>query len=225
MPNVVVKESHLTYGGIAYFRAHAEEIELGSIGEKRKPLAKQNYLEVKDRILIPEDNIVEATVVDIDFSKSSKVALNASGSGVVSGVPAKAGVKASFERFKSGDLKLVKFSVSNRNIIKAANQSKDQLDQLIRWGRDARIAHQIFVVMEAKLANEFSRGVDVNISAGVNGLEAKVGGGFSASGKTDVKISKDTCFAYLLLKIEWDEKKKANRTKIVDLNDDQWGLS
>ena len=48
MPNVVVKENHLTFGGVAYFRGHAEDVEIGSIGEKRTPLTKQNYLEVKD---------------------------------------------------------------------------------------------------------------------------------------------------------------------------------
>ena len=54
MSNVVVKETHLTFGGVAYYRAHAEEVEIGSIGEKRKPLFKSNYLEVKDRVLVPE---------------------------------------------------------------------------------------------------------------------------------------------------------------------------
>ena len=74
MKNVVVKENHLTFGGVAYFRAHAEEVEIGSIGEKRKPLFKQNYLEVKDRLIIPDGNIVKATEAEIDFTHTSKKA-------------------------------------------------------------------------------------------------------------------------------------------------------
>ena len=54
MANVAVKENHLTFGGVSYFRGHAEEVEIGSIGEKRTPLTKQNYLEVKDRIPVPK---------------------------------------------------------------------------------------------------------------------------------------------------------------------------
>ena len=45
-----IKDSHLTFGGVAYFRAHAEDVELGSIGERRSLVTKENYLEVKDRI-------------------------------------------------------------------------------------------------------------------------------------------------------------------------------
>ena len=81
----------------------------------------------------------------------------------------------------------------------------------------------MFIVIDATLANQFSRNFGVKISAGIKGLEAKVGVGGSASGTTTVQISKDTCFAYLMLKIEWD--KKQNEPKIVDLDDDQWGLA
>lgn len=72
MANVVVAENHLTFGGVAYFRGNTEEVEIGSIGEKRTPLTKQNYLEVKDRIPVPSIAIIKSTVVDIDFTKTSR---------------------------------------------------------------------------------------------------------------------------------------------------------
>jgi hypothetical protein len=126
---------------------------------------------------------------------------------------------ATFEKLKSGDLKLVKFSISNNNMRALANASPEKLKDLKRWGNKARIAHQVFIVVDATLANEFSRGVGVKIAAGVEGMEANVGVDHSASGSTTVKISRDTCFAYLMLKIQWDKKE----LEIVDLNDDQWG--
>jgi len=221
MKNVVVKENHLTFGGVAYFRAHAEEIEIGSIGEKRKPIFKQNYLEVKDRLLIPEGNIVKATETEIDFINTSKKSFKLNAAAIIDGVPVKLTGDAVFDKLRSGELKLVKFSIVNNDLKEIANNSSTQLESLDLWGKNARLAHQIFVVIEAELANEFSRNINVGLSAGVSGLEARLDSGFGASGSTTVTLSKGTCFAYLLLKPEWDDSGK----KIIDLDDDQWGLS
>ncbi len=225
MPNIVVKENHLTFGGVAYFRGHAEEVEIGSIGEKRKPLTKQNYLEVKDRIPVRNIDVTKATVVEIDFTKTSKSAFNTMVSAIVKGVPFEFSGDTTFKKLKSGELKLVKFSVSNNDMKKAANNSPQKLQSLIEWGNNARIVHQVFIVIEASMANQFNNNVNVDLSIGVKGLEAKVNGTESASGTTTVEISKGTCFAYLLAKIDWDAKQKKNKTKIVDLDDDQWGFS
>lgn len=225
MPNVVVAENHLTYGGVGYFRGHAEEVELGSVGEKRTPLTKQNYLEVKDRIPAPKLKVVRSTIVEIDFKKTTKSSFGAKISAVVKGVPVKLDGSSSFDRLKSGELKLVKFSVSNNDMKDAANNSPKILEDLIEWGKDARIAHQVFVVMEASVARKFDDNVKVDLSVGPKGLEATVGGGSSSSGETKVTISKGSCFAYLLLKIDWDAKQKKKKSKIVDLDDDQWSFS
>jgi hypothetical protein len=113
----------------------------------------------------------------------------------------------------------------NNDMMKAANNSPQKLQSLIEWGNDARIAHQVFIVMEASLANQFANNVTVDLAVGAKGLEAKVGGSVSSSGTTTVQIAKGTCFAYLLAKIDWDAKEKTNQTKIVDLDDDQWSFS
>jgi hypothetical protein len=42
MSMVTLKDSHLTYNGVAYFRGNSEETELGSIGEKHTSLIKMN---------------------------------------------------------------------------------------------------------------------------------------------------------------------------------------
>lgn len=87
MANVVVKENHLTFGGVRYFRGQAEEVELGSIGEKRTPITGQHYLEVKDRIPPRKFDAVKSTVVDIDFSRTSSNAFDTAVSVIVKGVP------------------------------------------------------------------------------------------------------------------------------------------
>lgn len=220
MKNVVVTENHLTFGGLAYFRAHAEEVEIGSIGEKRSPLFKQNYLSVKDRIQVPENNIIQATVVEIDFTQTKKKSFKGKAEAIVEGVPVAVDGGLVFDKLRSGELKLVKFSISNNDMKRAINASPEQLKDLIYWGKRARVAYQIFIVIEAALANEFSKGGNLNISAGFDGLEAGIGMDISSSGTTKVKLSKGTCFAYLLGKFEWDSDKN-----IVDIDDDQWGLA
>jgi hypothetical protein len=225
MSNVVVKETHLTFGGVAYYRAHAEEVEIGSIGEKRKPLFKSNYLEVKDRVLVPEKNIIKATTAEIDFTKTTKSAFGLKAKAVVDGVPAQLDGDAVFNKLRSGELKLVKFSISNNDMKDAINNSPEALEALKYWNKRARVALQVFIVIEAKLAEAFDRDIDLGLSAGVNGLKAELGTSFAANGSTSLTLSQDTCFAYLIAKVRWDGRNKKDRKKIVDLDDDQWGLS
>ena len=189
------------------------------------PLTKQNYLEVKDRIPVPKIAVVQTTVVDIDFKKTSKGAFGTAVSALIKGVPVKFSGAVTFDKLRSGQLKLVEFIVPYNVIKKAANNSPQKLRSLIEWGNDARIAHRVFVVMEASMANQFNSKANAELSVGVDGLEVTAGGSHTSSGATTVKISKDTTFAYLLVKIDWDAKLKKNRTKIVDLNDDQWSFS
>ncbi|MBL1353264.1 MAG: hypothetical protein COA61_008050 [Zetaproteobacteria bacterium] len=220
---VVVKNNHLKYGGTAYFRGRAEEVHLGSYGEKRTPITKMNYLEVKGKIRVPKSNIALATIVDIDFTKTSKSAFHTAVSVIVQGVPVNISGILALKWLKKGRLKLVKFSVTNNGMKKAANRSTQALKDLVYYGKNARIAHEVFVVMEASLAEKFNHNVSVDFSVRKWGVKAIVGGKSSSQGRTSVNISDGTTFAYLLLSIDWNAKKKKNKTKIMDLNDDQWG--
>lgn len=222
MKNVVVKDTHLTFGGVAYFRGHAEEVQIGSLGEIRKSGARMNYLEVKDRLVVPGDVIIEATTVNIDFNKISNTDIGIGAKAILKGIPVELKLDTDFNRLRSGELKLVKFSVSSNHLKKTLNNSPDFLRDLNDWGKNARIAHQVFVIIDAELADAFNRGIGFKLAAGVKGIEAKLEAGVSTSGITKVTISKDTCFAYLLLSIKWDKKDPGLR--IADLNDDQWGL-
>jgi hypothetical protein len=122
-------------------------------------------------------------------------------------------------------LKLVKFSVSVPDMKRAANDSPAPIENLISLGKDARIVHQVFVAIDAAPATKFDNDVSVDLSVGKGPLKATVGVGSSSSGETTVEISKGTTFAYLLAKIDWDANLRRNKTKIMDLDDDQWSFS
>jgi hypothetical protein len=197
MVKAVVRDSHLNFGGVTYFRGHAEEIELGDYGEKRTPLTKMNYLEAKGRIPVPKIAKAQSTVVEIDSSRTTKSVFNAAVQAIIKGVPVKLTGDAAFERLKDEDLKLVKFSMSVPDMKRAANDSPAAIENLINFGKDARIVHQVFVVVEAKSAMKFDNDVSVDLSVGKGPLQATVGGGSASSGETTVEISKGTAFAYL----------------------------
>ena len=241
MPNVAVEKNRFILNGISYFRGNADTVELGSYGEKKTPLFGQNYLEVYSKIPIPSTNINKSGVFEIDTTKKSKTTFN----GGVKFI-SKAGVieldaDAAFEQAKNNQLKLVKFNVNLQDMINAANNSQNAIQTLKSRGNDARIVHQIFVVMEATLANQFNNHVGISIESGElkaiitdkelsknpkgSKLSGAITGEFDNSGTTEVKIPKGTCFAYLLAKIEWDAKLKKRRKKIVYLEDDQWGFN
>jgi hypothetical protein len=223
MVKVVVRDNHLNFGGVNYFRGAAEEVELGSFGEKKTPITGMNRLSVKGRIPVPKIAKAMSTTVEIDSSSLSKSAFNTAISAIIKGVPFKISGDAAFEKFKETNLKLVKFSVLVPDMRRAANESPAAIEELINYGNDARIAHQVFVAMDAEFATKFDNDVSVDLSVGKGPLQATVGGGRASSGETTVEISKGTTFAYLLAKIDWDAVQKRNRTKIIDLDDDQWG--
>jgi hypothetical protein len=230
MPNVVLKDNHLTFGGKAYFRCNADDVYApGCIGEKRTPWLKENYLEVKDLIPVNKIDVIRSSVIGLDTSNLSTgdVGANIKAIVPVGGVPVPAtlGVDDAFKKLKSSEIKLVKFSVMNNDMMKAANNSPDKIQSLINWGDDARIAIEVFVAMDATLATKFANDASVTLSAGVDKVvKATVGAGGSGSGGTTVQMT-NMGFAYLLAKIDWDAHEKKNQTRIVDLDDDQWSLS
>jgi hypothetical protein len=221
MATANVKDSHLNYDGKNYFRGGAEDVKLGSYGEKRTPLTSTNYLEVKGEVPVPNIAKATATVVGIDQNKLSKTDVKVDVKAIVEGVPVKLSPEVAAQKLTNNELKLVKFTVLPNDMEAAVNKSPAALADLKNYGKDARIAHQIFVVMDAKLATKFDNDVTVTLSAGKGPIEAKVGVSHSSSNAATVQISAGTTFAYLLVKIDWND----NKSKVVDLDDDQWSFN
>ncbi|NMF83321.1 hypothetical protein [Nodosilinea sp. P-1105] len=220
----VVRKNRLIVNRVSYFRAHAEDVVIGSIGRKRTPIGKRNYLDVEDRIPPRRIDVIQGAELDIDFSRTSKGDFNTSIDAIIKGVPVKLSGGVAFDRMRSGELKLVKLSVLNNRMMQAANNSPQKLRSLIDWGNSARIVHQIFVVMEASLSNQLSTSSNLSISGGQDDIQASLDGTGSTSVKTTISISKGTCFAYLMARIEWDARQKRNRTRIVGLRNEQVGI-
>lgn len=216
---VIVKDSHLNFGGVTYFRGHAEEIQLGSYGEKRTPLTKMNYLEAKGRIDGAKMKKANAMVVSIDSTQSKKGDFTGNVNAIIKGVPVSLSGGSAYDKLVKEELKLLKISVMTEDMKHAINNSPVVRDNLDKYGRDARVAHQVFMIIDAEMSTVFSRDSSVELSAGAGPVKATVGGTFGSAGSTTVEISPGTCFAYLLAKIDW------KKDQVEDLDDDQWSFS
>jgi hypothetical protein len=122
---------------------------------------------------------------------------------------------------KSGKLKLVKLVVDNEDIKYAANHSPKALDNLKSYGNDARIANQIFVVMEASITKTFTSATSFNITVNQGLVKVSAEGSSGGSGATTVTVSEGSCFAYGLVKLDWDKGKH----QLDKVTDDQWSFN
>ena len=219
---VVIKPNHFTYNGIAYFRANAESVGPGAYGEKRAPLTKANYLEVKGVVPPAALKVAEATVVDIDFNQSNSADITVDAS------PAQlefagGSVSAARSAASQGKLKLMKLQVLNMK--DAINGSPKVVANLADYGNDARVALQTWVLMKAELADRVQTSVSGAVKATVDGITVGLNGSSHGSNETKLVIKPGATFGYLLGKFDWNASSKKNRTKVVDIDDDQWSFS
>lgn len=216
-----VHDNHLEYMGKNYFRVGADVVTLGAYGEKKSPLLKGNYLEVQSTLPPAKiaKKVTNAAVVAIDFTSTKKAEIEANLSGIK---VVNAGTTVTYEALKTAKLKLVHVVITAVDIRDAANSTAGALANLKSYGKDARISQEIFVVMEAELADSFTASNTFEVT-GTTTTGITITGKHTVSGGADSKVvlSKGTTFAYLLVKLQWNSAK----TAIEKATDDVWGPS
>ena len=156
------------------------------------------------------------TTFGIDFTNSNDTAIKAG----LKVAGASLLVDAALKGLHSGSLKLMKFEMNLEDVARAVNALPNVLDELRSFGGRARVAHAIFVVLEAQLADTFTRGGTISFATNKAGdLNATVSN--QASGTITLTIQKGATFAYLLCEPHWGPQQKS-----VELfQTDQWGLA
>lgn len=222
MPSVKIKQAFFLYNGVRYYRTKAEDVELGSYGEKQIPPTKPNYLNVHHRLDPTAMNKAHVRVgqkVAIEWSSQMK--------GEV-GIPKinylkKAGGHAKFniQATQAADLVLVKFSIDDGPLCKVINSDAAAKDYLSGRGLK-RVVTDVWVVVEAELSEKFGYSATMKVDAESGSMELEVSAAFTGGSKSKVVLSKDTTFAYLLAKPdEWNDQ----TGDLKDLKPDQQGLS
>jgi hypothetical protein len=224
MSLAVIKDSHLKFMGTNCFVANAQTVSIGSLGKKATPVFGQNKLEVKAHIPAPklDGKIKVAGPFDIDTAQSSKSDFTKAVSASLKVIGFNGSENAVYEELTKKHLKLVQLYVEEEAMEDAANKSPKALDNLQSYGGDARIAHQLFVVMEAEFATSFTSGNKHEISADALGIiSITASGGTTVRGKDKITLSPGTGLAYLLLKVDWNKGK----TQIEKTSVDEWSVN
>ena len=215
MAKAIVKNSHFILSGHKYFMGRAENIRLGTYGEKRTSPLYKNYLDGQSNIPMLNFNIEKPTIVEIDFEKSKKADFNIDANYKVAGGT----IGYSYENMKQGKLALIKMIIQSKEITDFINNDEDLLEEFKSY-KIPRVANQVFVVVEASFAETFSSKADfkANFEKGILTVEANTEAG--ASGKSTLTISPGTVFAYGIVKPVFNKDK----SKITKFETDQWGM-
>jgi hypothetical protein len=224
MSLAVIKDNHITIFGTKYFVGNAQTVSVGSYGPKATPVFGQNKLEVKDHVPAPKlkGKIRTVPPIGIDSTQSSKNDFTAAVSGTLKVIGFNGSQSEVYDALVNNHLKLVQLFVEEEEMKKAVNDSPNVLDDLQRYGGDARVAHQLFVVMEATMASSFTSSKNFDVSADAAGiLSITASNGAAVSNGTKITLSPGTGLAYLLLKPDWNK----NETQLVDVHSDEWSIN
>lgn len=219
-----ITKNHFEFGTVKYFRGKAENVEIGSYGQKKDPIGPQAHLEVQNRVKSDylDSRIRYITTTDVDWNQTTKADVEVNGVLKFFGLDGKAAVNGSYEKAKNADLKLTKFAIDEGPLRTMLNQDADGArNYLAGEGADGRIVSEVWVAVEAELSEHFSTSASISAAAnGVgSGLEVTASGG--KHGSQTVTLSKGTTFAYLLHKVkDWNNGK----TQIENLEADYKGM-
>lgn len=228
MSEAKVTKHYLKIGSTKYFRGKAENVELCSFGEKKDPIGANAYLavqaNVKREYLVGK--VKEVPPVTVDWDRATKADVETNGLVKYFGLNAKAAMSASYEKVKSGHLVLTKFFINEGPLTTMLNQDAGGARKyLAEEGADGRIVSEVWVAMEAELAESFKTAASISTSAsgavgnGSAALEITANGG--AQGSQTISLSPGTSFAYMLHKVKkWNKGK----TRIEDMEDDRKGM-
>ncbi len=222
MSLVVIKDNHIKFMGTNYFVANAQKVTIGAYGEKATPIFGQNKLEVAAHVPAPklDGKVKIAGPFDIDVTRSSKSDFTTAVGASIKVVGFNGSQNEVYEELTRKRLKLVQLFVDEIPMMNAVNASPKVLANLDRFGKDARVAHELFVVMEASFATSFTSGTKSEITADAAGIvTVAVSGGKTVKGKDRLTLYPGMGLAYLLLKLDWKQG------KIKDVDVDEWSLN
>jgi len=209
--DATVREDHVHFEGVDYFRGHAAAVQLGDIGERRNPAGSHSHLAVQARL--PRDRLLIERVTRIDLQgatvRGSDIAVD-----IVVPDVGSLGASTVARLIQDRTLCMVKLEAAPCGVIDAANKCAGLLDVLSRAGKAGRLVHQVLVLVETATARDLTQATRWSLS-GTN--EGCVLMGTDTDGRRSVvPLAPGATFAYLLLRPAWRGK------RIADAECDLW---
>jgi hypothetical protein len=221
-----ITDSYFEYGNQKYFRGNAHLLQLGSYGEKKDPVGSKSYVDPQGKVkgkYLDNKRVDKGPAVSLNWSQVSKSSFEINGALKYFGKDGELKIDGSYQKAKSANLKLINFCIVERQLKSMLNTDADGTRKFMAaQGNDARIVSEVWIAMEAELAEKFinSTSGSLSLTGNDSGLKVSVSGG--KSGSASITISPGTTFAYKLHKVK---KWQNNKTKISDMEADYHGMS
>ena len=215
-----ITDSYFEYGTLKYFRGNAHMLQIGSYGEKKDPVGAKSHIDPQDKVngKFLAGRVIKGGSISIDWSQATKTIFEINGFLKFFGKDGKLETNGSYEKVKSAKLKLFNFYMDETPLkIMLNGDAGSARAFMAKEGNDARIVSEIWVAMEAELAEEFDNVTSggLSITGDDFGVQVKVSHG--KSGSTSISLSPGTTFAYKNHKVKnWTDHK----TKIENLEAD-----
>ncbi len=220
--DIQIRNNHLHFNGVNYFRGHAEEVLLGDVGEKCTPATQTNYLAVQGNVVRKNLQIHTTSMVSLKGA-----AIGSADIGLSIEVPGQGKLSAgsAANALASGELSLLKLSVLPSKLWGLVNDNPAKaLQPLKAAGSGGRMVHQIWMLLAAKTAAVVNTATGFEFSTSGSSMTLKTSGGVGGSAGVSLTLSPGSTFAYLLLDPVWDARQQKNWTRVVGAKDDQWSL-
>jgi len=221
--DIQIRDNHLHFEGVNYFRGNASRVVLGDVGDKKTPSTQENYLDVRGNVVRKNLKIHKVTRFSL---KGVQVASADIGGGLT--IPGLGSLTAGgvATALREDELQLVHVSVLPKDLVALVNGNpKNALEPLKACGNGGRMVHQVFAILQAKTAVTLASSARFDVTATVGGITLSGTGGVGGGAGVVTTIDAGNSFAYLLLKPKWDANLQKNWRFVEEAGgDDQWSL-
>jgi len=218
-----ITDDYFEFGVNKYFRGNAHLVEMATYGQKKDPIGPKAYIDPQNKVDRQKlaNRVTKGQPVGIDWSETKQTDLEVNGPIKVFGVNLSAAASYSYEKVRSADLQVYNLSISEGPLKTMLNTDADSARKyLADEGNDGRIVSEVWVVMDAVLAEHFDTSSSLSVAASGADLNVTAKGG--KQGSQTITLAAGTTFAYKLHKVkDWNKGK----TQIEDMEADYKGMS
>jgi hypothetical protein len=205
-----ITDNYFEYGNMKYFRENAQNVQIGTFGEKKDPPGARAYIDPQGKVKAEHlaSRVERKSSVGFDWSKTTRAAVEVNGIPVkVFGIDSEVAVAAGYEKVKSGKYKLISFGIDELPLKTVLNRDADGARKFLAdEGNDGRIVSEVWVVAEVELAESFDTAGSITFAANGDGLKVIASGG--KHGTHTVHMTPGATFAYKLHKVkDWSNHK------------------
>lgn len=218
-----VTEHYFEFGVHKYFRGNAHLVEIGTYGEKKDPIGVKAYLDPQNKVKREhlEGRVDKGQPVSVNFSQTTQAELEVNGPVKVFGLNLNVAATYNYSKTQSANLRVYNLSIPEGKLqAMLNNDATGARNYLADEGSDGRIVSEVWVVMEAELAEHFDTSGAIMVTE--NGVDLNITAKGGTQGTQTITLSAGTTFAYKLHKVK---KWSNNKTKIEDMEADYKGMS